>query len=228
MVRVLFLAAVVSFPSLCANASAGRKVFSRFSTHIKTFWPAYTAGTAGFGGIYYKLDKGMAVEPRGNERYRGFRKNPGMELFEQEIGLSFLSKNELEQKLIVVSEASGRFVYNDSLNVVDMPPDEMGIFVMDKAGNIFLHIPTARADMVRHSSLADGRDVAAAGQIRIVKGEIEEVNNFSLDYPPSEFSDRQVLDELAKKTGLDFTGWSSESYGMLVRHRRPGPLKSVQ
>ncbi|MCG6534251.1 MAG: hypothetical protein L7F78_06065, partial [Syntrophales bacterium LBB04] len=60
-----------------------------------------------------------------------------------------------------------------------------GIFVMDKAGNIYSHTDPVQGK-IHHSSLLAGGEVAGAGQMRIEDGLLKNMDPTSGHYPYSD------------------------------------------
>ena len=69
---------------------------------------------------------------------------------------------------------------------------------MDTDGNIFVSMDH-RVVELHHSSSLGGRDVATAGEIRVVKGEVQFVNRGSGHYQPGTEHLDQMMTELRER-----------------------------
>lgn len=75
------------------------------------------------------------------------------------------------------------------------PLSGSGIFVLSRDGQL-IFTALATVGRVHHSSLAQGRAVAAAGELTLVDGRIMEINNHSGHYRPPAWLNRQVIEYL--------------------------------
>jgi len=90
------------------------------------------------------------------------------------------------------------------------------IFVMDENGRIFASKKQIPYEL-HHSSLANGKPVASAGEFNVAQGYLLEVSNQSGHYQPSQKLNNQVFDALEKKgmtpdslDGVMRTGWKDD------------------
>ena len=100
---------------------------------------------------------------------------------------------------------------------VDEHPDRNGfaIYVMDGAGNIYYSFDHQQGSF-HHSSLMAGEDVAAAGDMTILRGRLVEISNSSGHYRPPPRSMPQVVGRL-KELGVDFEGVEISVWGQKDR-----------
>lgn len=70
------------------------------------------------------------------------------------------------------------------------------LYVMDEAGNIYISSNLEAVARFHHSSFLGGKNVAAAGVLRIRNGEIVYLNNDSGHYWPPRFCLSQAMDQL--------------------------------
>ena len=73
---------------------------------------------------------------------------------------------------------------------------------MDEQGQIYVErLPweSHLARRIKHSSFLGGKPAAAAGYMRIVNGELREINNHSGHYQPTREDFEQVLTQLEQK-----------------------------
>ena len=73
--------------------------------------------------------------------------------------------------------------------------DGYAILVMDKRGRIFAH-KRPQIGLIHHSSLISGEESGFAGEIKVIKGEIVEITNFSGHYLPEEDDIEQMFDRI--------------------------------
>jgi hypothetical protein len=71
------------------------------------------------------------------------------------------------------------------------------IFVMDEQGNLYASTYQRIGDF-HHSTLADGRKVAPAGEIAVTEGKIQHVTSASGHYHPGMREMQNLADELTR------------------------------
>lgn len=109
--------------------------------------------------------------------------------------------SETERKQFEVTVQEGPLRYSNGQNVTD------GIFVLNARCELYVYPEIWNKFLpdhvfVRHSSLTQGAPVAAAGQIQLVKGLVQSVNNQSGHYHPP-FEALQSVLECLKKKGVE-------------------------
>ena len=85
-----------------------------------------------------------------------------------------------------------------------------GIFVMSPGGRIYCH-QHARGKF-HHSSFLAGGDVAAAGELKVSRGELQKLTNKSGHYKPGLMQVYQVLQELKGR------GFKLSKFGLSLAH----------
>jgi hypothetical protein len=102
----------------------------------------------------------------------------------------------------LIDTAAAQIFRNRPLAVNDAAPatptENSGIFVMDKKGNLYVS-NHQRAGEFHHSTLANGRSVAAAGSLAVVNGQIRRADCDSGHYKPDRDAMLQLRDELTRK-----------------------------
>lgn len=118
--------------------------------------------------------------------------------------VKYLTPSELEKMKVSVN-SSGLLVNSEGkvLNI------QYGPYVMDEAGNIYIHT-THKKNFFHHSSFLAGGPVAGAGHITVINGKIEFIDRSSGHYHPSVALFKQVLRRL-KEMGASLKGAEIES-----------------
>jgi len=94
---------------------------------------------------------------------------------------------------------NGLLTYKKSGLPFDSASDsESGIamFVMNPAGNIYATPQNSSMGLLHHSSLSQGKDISAAGEIMVADGFLLEISNASGHYRPPQKLNTQIFDEL--------------------------------
>ena len=90
-----------------------------------------------------------------------------------------------------IIDADGKLIDTSGAGLIDEPSGK-AIFVMDSKGNIYLS-NTHSHKLFHHSSLVSGEPVSAAGEIKVVKGVIKEINISSGHYEPTLELNKQMI-----------------------------------
>jgi hypothetical protein len=112
----------------------------------------------------------------------------------------------------LLRKASDGSVFDTAAAATEHNGAGRAIFVMDEQGNIFAST-YQKVGEFHHSTLANGQPVAAAGEIQVAEGRVQEVTAASGHYRPGPDHMRQVSGELARNGAADvpvydFTGSS--------------------
>ncbi len=119
-------------------------------------------------------------------------------------GVRYLDDVEREAYRITIHDG---LLYNAQGNLFDTAngisafgPDSNGraIFVMDEHGNLYAST-FQRYRHFHHSSLLGGGDVAAAGELAVLDGEVVLLTDRSGHYMPDRSQTQQFLDQLASQ-----------------------------
>jgi hypothetical protein len=142
---------------------------------------------------------------------------------------------EIEQKAHQVTivdgklyDAEGKLLDSRGFHTGNEAGQDHVIFVMDQKGNIFVGgekgVYTDKANrQIYHSQLAGGKDVAAAGELKVVDGKIVGFTDRSGHYMPTPRLSLQFLEE-AKKKGATLKEIEIDIHSM----KTPGSNKTVE
>ncbi len=100
-----------------------------------------------------------------------------------------------------IYDAKGKLFDTTSAATVHAGGHGKAIFVMDEYGNFYASKTHTRGEF-HHSSLLEGKPVAAAGEMQVVNGELKLITDQSGHYWPGKDFTAQALDAL-KKAGVD-------------------------
>lgn len=129
-----------------------------------------------------------------NPRYKG-EEQPGNNIWGMPVQYLHSAAERQAYRLTV----SDGLLYNDG-KLFDTSPPKSAIFVMSPTGEIYAS-RTPKVGFFHHSSFLAGGPVAAAGELRVSKGVLEMVNNFSGHYRPPADVTYQVFTQF-ERNGL--------------------------
>ncbi len=185
-------------------AGGARSALSALWVHNNSKGPTATCAPVEFGPKYKTKNMREIFENLDKER-----KVPHLTPAEQDLTKVRFGKNAQGKTLLL--EADGKTPLNTN-KLRD------GIFVMDDQGNLFIADRAHARGVLHHSSFLGGKPVAAAGEIRVVRGRVEYIDDFSGHYAPTpEYLDH-ALKELTDR-GVDLR--STTINRLSLRYHKP-------